>query len=309
MKSIPTTLVLSAADEQQAEQFRYQLERREQLGLLYEVRDWMVVPDPPGRRVGSGGSTVHLIQALVGEEPPEESLRGRRVLILHGGGESRRMPAYALCGKLFCPVPARVESPLPPTLFDMQLERYLQLPHNPRGQVVICAGDVLLRFDPTEVNFDHPGLCGVAARESPREASGHGVYHIAGQEGAVEHYLQKPTVEQMERAACLDATGRAAIDLGIMSLTPEFAGKLVSINDQLCENGEDIVPLDFYTEIACALGAADFDEYQKTVRKHGASQHTETELRTLWQTLREQPFHCSVVPRCTFLHFGTSEDC
>jgi galactokinase/mevalonate kinase-like predicted kinase len=306
--SMPTTLVLTASDEGQADQFRSQLQLRERLGMLSGVDRWHVVPDPGGRRVGSGGSTVHVIRALAGGRPVEDALAGRRVLILHGGGKSRRMPAYAVCGKLFCPVPAPSESALPATLFDLQLDRYLQLPAAPGGHVVMCSGDVLLRFDPDEVDFSRPGLTGVGALEPADEACDHGVFAGLGEDGEVERFWQKPQPEELRSAGVLDSKDRAPIDLGIMGFDPDFARTLTDLADRL--GGEDgHAVLDFYTEIACALGSCgDRERYLRTARRHGAGGYCPAELEVIWETLQGRSFHCSLVSRCEFLHFGTSED-
>jgi len=306
------TLVLTASDERQAGQFRARLEKRERLGLLGDIDAWRVVADPPGLRIGSGGSTIRVLRELASGGRVSEVLAGTRVLIIHGGGESRRMPAYAVCGKVFCPVPGDPVSALPLTLFDAQIEAYLHLPENPEGQVIIFAGDVLIRFEPHEADLSRPGLTGVSAMVSAEEASEHGVYGRIGTRGAVERFLQKPTVADMEREACLDRRGRAAVDLGIMSFTPAFADTLVAAARHLADrSGGDpsAVPLDFYTEIACALGSGTtFDEYVEVVRRYGASGLPRERLSELWDMLHGHQFHCSVASQCDFFHFGTSDD-
>ena len=178
-------LILTASNDAQAAAYRTQLELRRQLGLLAPVREALVVTDPDGRRVGSGGSTVCcLLEVLsrelarggqagsverggaevvarqaASEDPraiePEgpsyvELLRRLRILIVHAGGDSRRLPAYGPCGKVFVPLPDESDSAVGVTLFDRQLPTYLALPpaREGAGQVVITAGDVLLGFDP-----------------------------------------------------------------------------------------------------------------------------------------------------------------
>ena len=51
-------LILTAANDSQAGLYREQLAVRAKLGLLGEFRQWLVVVDPDGKRVGSGGSTI-----------------------------------------------------------------------------------------------------------------------------------------------------------------------------------------------------------------------------------------------------------
>ena len=58
-------LIITASNDQQAAGYRSQLDLRLKLGLLPEVDNVLVVADPGGRRVGSGGSTLFcLIEVL-----------------------------------------------------------------------------------------------------------------------------------------------------------------------------------------------------------------------------------------------------
>ena len=51
-------LIISASSEDQAESYRKQLALRSNLGLLEGFREVMVIADPGGQRIGSGGSTI-----------------------------------------------------------------------------------------------------------------------------------------------------------------------------------------------------------------------------------------------------------
>src|SRR5262245_24522176 len=95
-------LVLTASNDHQAAAYEKQLQLRRQIGLLAHVRTALVVADRAGKRIGSGGSTVECLRLLLEREG---GLRGRRILIVHAGGDSRRLPAYSPCGKIFVPVP------------------------------------------------------------------------------------------------------------------------------------------------------------------------------------------------------------
>jgi fucokinase len=120
----------------------------------------MVVADLDGRRIGSGGSTLECLRLIANRESPpgadpREVLRTLRILIVHAGGDSRRLPAYGPCGKIFVPVPGRGCSALAPTLFDRLSAPFLDLPAPAAasGQCVVAAGDALLLFDPSAVRF------------------------------------------------------------------------------------------------------------------------------------------------------------
>src|SRR5207247_6164474 len=70
---------------------------------------WFAASDPAGKPLGSGGGTAHLLAQAWRSMPLGESFRRwigeSRKLILHGGGLSRRLAAYAATGKLLRQVP------------------------------------------------------------------------------------------------------------------------------------------------------------------------------------------------------------
>ena len=138
-------LVVTASNERQAAAYDAQLRLRRELGLLAGVRNVLVVPDTDGRRIGSGGSTVLCLTEVLnreltatGADPSDtgawrDVLSSLRVLIVHGGGDSVRLPAYGVCGKVLTPVPGESDSALGATLLDRQLATYLALPAAGKG--------------------------------------------------------------------------------------------------------------------------------------------------------------------------------
>ena len=49
--------------------------------------------DPIGRRLGSGGGTAWLLQQACGEAPFAEWLAQDKRILIHAGGQSRRLPS------------------------------------------------------------------------------------------------------------------------------------------------------------------------------------------------------------------------
>ena len=50
--------VLTAANESQAIVYRLQLQRLKRAGVLHPETEYLVIPDPNGVRIGSGGATL-----------------------------------------------------------------------------------------------------------------------------------------------------------------------------------------------------------------------------------------------------------
>ncbi len=323
-------LVLTASNDLQARAYEGQLRARRDLGLLADVRETLVIPDLEGKRIGSGGSTLYCLIEILRREcarrgvvaTPDgirDALRGLRILIVHAGGDSRRLPAYGPCGKIFVPLPGNSDSPLPPALFDRLVPAFLALPTGPpgSGQVVVTSGDALIRFDARGVTLSHPGLIALGAYATPEEASRHGVF-CAGPDGVVTRYLQKPSIETQRRAGAIDAQGRTALDIGVMHMDGETSAALLAAfgaeaaGDSALDFNSPARArvldwgVDLYREICCALGSeATLESYIEGARASGSTWPPDL-LATVFPALRQIPLHVELFPECRFLHFGST---
>lgn len=116
--------------------------------------EYFCTNDPVGHKLGSGGGTTWLLEQCheaesEGRDFADWLASGRRIL-LHAGGQSRRLPSYAPSGKILTPVPVfRWErgQRLAQTLLDLQLPLYERLmrlaPDNIHTMIV--SGDVYIR--------------------------------------------------------------------------------------------------------------------------------------------------------------------
>ena len=320
-------LILTASNAQQSQAYEAQLRIRRKLELISGLKETLVIPDLRGKRIGSGGSTVLcLLEVLRREVPPtrladpaawREALERLRILIVHAGGDSRRLPAYGPCGKLFIPVPGESDSAVGPTLLDRQLPTYLALPPQAdgAGQVVITAGDVLLLFDPSEVRFAPRGLTGLACSASPKEAGGHGVYRH-DEDGTVRQYLQKPSVAHQEECGMVDRYGRSNLDIGIISFDAAAAVSLLRACEVQGREGRlswsgpaaEMIEghgMDFYQEICGAIGTdTDRESYHRQMEARGC-RWPRGVLANLYDAMHGVPAAVQVLRQCSFLHFGS----
>ncbi len=78
-----------------------------------DSKEWFCTNDPVGKKLGSGGGTTWLLHEAYKSENNEkrdgksfdEWLGSEKRLLLHAGGQSRRLPAYAPSGKILTPIP------------------------------------------------------------------------------------------------------------------------------------------------------------------------------------------------------------
>ena len=102
-------VILTASNEQQAKGFEVQIDERRKAGFLPAKTNFAVIPDREGKRVGSGGATLGVLRYLV-QQTGKNDFSGLRILVIHSGGDSKRVPQYSAIGKLFSPVPRLFES-------------------------------------------------------------------------------------------------------------------------------------------------------------------------------------------------------
>ncbi len=323
-------LIVTASNEAQAQAYESQLKIRQDLGLLGNVQDVIVVADPGGKRIGSGGSTLYCLMEVLSRhlqhnagtadrDAWEAVLGGLRILIVHAGGDSKRLPAYGPCGKIFVPVPCESDIAVPMSLFDRQLPTYLALPEPAAdvGQVVITSGDVLLRFEPAEAQFAVEGVTGLACYTTPEQASQHGVF-CRGRADQVRLYLQKPSIAEQTKKGAIDTYGQTCLDIGVMNFDAKTAVKLLQLFgahsgregrlalSRPMDRAVTEWGLDFYREICCAMGSeASESEHQRSARQSG-SKWSKTLLRKLFRAFSTVPFNMRLLKHCDFLDFGTS---
>ncbi len=327
-------LVLTAANEAQAHGYRAQLAWRQANGLLDPATQALVITDPGGRRVGSLGATFNVLAELArmlsdGSNTSDLSdvFTGKRILICHSGGDSRRTPAYAAQGKVFTPVPTVAPNGAPLALFDLILQTVSKLPAPAAGQVLVTSGDVLLTFDHESVDLTRPGVTGVAYFGPVERGSRHGVYvpeafrsnPLRTECVPVVDFLQKPSEAEARACSAVDPFGHVAVDTGLVSFDPATCAKLLEVagfgrtapGGLLAEIIDGTCPaLDLYEELTMAVTPR-FDEARfiaRFVSGRGRDAAHGRRMRAFYRAMRTVPFHVNIVPYCEFFHIGSSRE-
>ena len=118
--------------------------------------DWFCTSDPVGSKLGSGGGTTWLLQACHQAFAPEETfskwIGNEKRILLHAGGQSRRLPGYAPSGKILTPIPVfswERGQKLGQNLLSLQLPLYERIMKQaPKGlNTLIASGDVYIRSE------------------------------------------------------------------------------------------------------------------------------------------------------------------
>ena len=218
--------------------------------------EYFCTNDPVGHKLGSGGGTTWLLQACMtvedGESLSEWLPREKRIL-LHAGGQSRRLPSYAPSGKILTPVPVfRWErgQRLSQNLLSLQLPLYEQMMQMApeRIHTMVVSGDVLVRTSqPLQPIPDADVVCyGLWLDASV--AKNHGVFVSSRKSPSVlKHMLQKPSIETLNE---IQKDHYYLTDIGIWLLSD----KAVELLAKKSKKGDEFIEYDMYSEFGCALG-------------------------------------------------------
>src|SRR5439155_7462327 len=118
-----------------------------------------------------------VMRALVREHGVDPAdLHNLRILLIHSGGASQRLPAYSPLGKIFAPLPLLRPDGQIATLFDHLYLTLAGLPERLGPGLLVVAGDVVLLFDHRDVTAPRPGVTAISMRVEPETALGHGVF-------------------------------------------------------------------------------------------------------------------------------------
>ena len=310
-------LVITTANRRQAGAVRMQLDERARRGALPPGCRTLVVPDAREARIGSGAATVLALAAVARRD--RRAPDGRRVLVLHSGGDSRRLPAYAAEGKLFASLPMAAPGMRCGTVFDLLLEDVLALAPRAGGEVIVAAGDCVIGLRQHPVTLDGPGVIGVAQRASAARAMRHGVY-AADARGAVRAFLQKPSVDAMRRVRALDARGRALVDTGLVSFDADSTRALmaaagvtrgrdgrVRVRRGTLADGAARAALphvDLYRELMCGFAP----ERGRAARPEPVDPTLRRVLAPVHAAMRARRFSCRVTESGAFLHVGSTRE-
>lgn len=223
----------------------------------YDREEWFCTNDPVGHKLGSGGGSTWLLEACYnkkgGELSFDEWLAADQRLLLHAGGQSRRLPAYAPSGKVLTPIPVfRWErgQRLSQDLLSLQVPLYERImkyaPSNMHTMIV--SGDVYIRSTQPLQPIPEADVVCYGLWLGPEIAKDHGVF-VSRRDtpSTLECMMQKPSVATL---GSLLKDHFYLTDIGIWLLS-DRAVKLLTARSG---HGDGIKNYDLYSEFGCSLG-------------------------------------------------------
>lgn len=301
-------IILTASNEAQAEAYRLQIEDRRQKGKLPKDTVFAVLPDPEGKRVGSGGATLAVMKYI---RERETSFRGKKILVIHSGGDSKRVPQYSACGKIFSPVPRLLPDGRRSTLFDEFLIGMTSVPSRISDGMLVCSGDVLLLFNPLQIDFYGGGAAALSIKENAETGKNHGVF-LGDENGNVGAFLHKQTVETLKARGAVDARGNVDIDTGAVIFGSDLLDALYSLVDtpeSFAAFVNERARLSFYGDFLYPLAStATEEDYYKEAPEGEFTDELHACREALWKVLHGFRMRLLHFSPASFIHFGTTRE-
>ena len=219
--------------------------------------EWFCTSDPINSKLGSGGGTTFLLEECFEHERSgmtiDEWLGKEKRILLHAGGQSRRLPGYAPSGKILTPIPVfrwAKGQRLDQNLLQLQLPLYNKIMKKAPESLhtLIASGDVYIRTDKPLQNIPSADVVCYGLWADPMLAKNHGVFVSSREKpDELEYMLQKPSVETL---AELMKSHLFLMDIGIWLLSD----KAVSLLMKRSKKNGAISYYDMYSEFGLALG-------------------------------------------------------
>ncbi|XP_041861495.1 fucose-1-phosphate guanylyltransferase [Melanotaenia boesemani] len=315
-------VVITAVDGSQREAYELQisekLDRKElPLGTHYKV-----FSDPPGSKIGNGGSTLYALQQL--NDIYGKALNTMRVILIHAGGFSQRLPSASALGKIFMAVP--LGDPIYQML-ELKLAMYVDFPSQMKpGILVTCADDIELYSIAEEesVKFDKPGFTALAHPSPLSVGTTHGVFVLHPHEKSSYpemenvsclHFLHKPSIDKMREsgAVCKRKSGQFSVSDSEFVYTDstyyidfDTAKSLLIL---LKELGPLDCEIDAYGDFLQALGPKATIEYTNNTANVTKEESSLVKIRQkIFHLLKGTPLNVILLNNSKFYHIGTTSE-
>lgn len=310
-------IILTASNDAQAEAYRAQIDERLEKGLLPAETHYAVLPDPDGKRVGSGGATFQVMR-YIGEQNSDEGnpFMGRRILVIHSGGDSKRVPQYSATGKLFSPVPRALPDGRGATLFDEFIIGMSGVPSRIQEGMLVLSGDVLLLFNPLQIDAQFDGAAAISIKEPVSTGKNHGVFLNDGND-YVKCFLHKQTEEHLREMGAVNVEGNVDLDTGAVifgsGLLKALYGLITTDNrpddEKFRKFCNEEARISFYGDFLYPLaGDSTLEDFYKEAAE-GTLNDALHECRTeIWNAISGFTMKLICLSPAEFIHFGTTKE-
>ncbi len=312
-------IILTASNEAQADAFRMQIQLRQERRLLPSSTKYVVLADPEGKRVGSGGATFNVLQYIAqqaGEGDIQDVFANKRILVIHSGGDSKRVPQYSAVGKLFSPVPREFPDGRGSTLFDEFIIAMSGVPSRIREGMLVLSGDVLLLFNPLQIDAQFEGAAAISINEPVETGKDHGVFLSDGN-GNVKQFLHKQSEDTLRAIGAVNSQGTVNLDTGAIMLSVPLLNALYGListegkpdAEKFDEFVNNQARISFYGDFLYPLASdATLEQYYLEKPEGEDTPELRACREKIWAAISPYSMKLFRLSPARFIHFGTTSE-
>jgi len=309
-------VVISAGDESQETWYKAQLQLKKESGDLPNV-PYLCVADPPGPRIGSGGSTLHILTKL--RKDFGDGMDNWKILIIHAGGYSKRLPSHSCSGKIFSPLPIHTGKGGPYQMLDLKLAIYLPFMEIMEPGVFITASDDIEVFNIDNLKNESRKGESITALAHPSSlyiGTTHGVYVMKDLSLDYEslqdtttclEVLQKPSVDLMRsRGAVIktDKEEKVYSDSAFWFDAP-LTSKLIDLYKEI---GPLDVEMCIYGDLLTCLGEREDKHYISKLYSSDEEKKDIKVKKQIYKKLGKTDLAILSLHQSKFYHLGTTQE-
>ena len=301
-------IILTASNDYQAKAYEREIDQRKE--FLPKRTKFIVISDENNERAGSGGSTLTVIKYM---KNLEKKLNDLRILVIHSGGYSKRIPQYSILGKLFTPIPRVLPDGRSSTLFDEIIISMSSITTKIKEGMVIISSNLLLLFNPLKIEYFTDDVTCVTFSEKAEIGQNHGVFY-SGSDNYVKKCYHKRSVKELKDEGVIDEKGNVEVDTGMLVFSVKFIESLFSLIDTE-EKYKKIVNtkirLNLYVDFLFPLAFdSTLDKFYEEVTEAEKCDDLINTRKKIWEILRGGGYKLKhkKVTHAKFFNFGTTRE-
>lgn len=251
-----------------------------------------------------------------------KSLLSEKILSINSVGDSKRIPQYSACGKLFALVARMIGSDYISTIFDELLIASIDIPNRIGKGVLIFPSDTELLFNSVQLDLLSCEAAGLSMKAPVTEGVEHGVF-LQGENKAdhrnynASRFLHKLPENVLRNQGAVDVNNEVDIDTGCIWLGQNVIRSLIELFSVKGKVDIDLfekfvnpkVCLNFYSDFVYPLSEnGTLQEYLEQDPENGFSKEL-TVIRTMiWQKLNQHQISLVRLVPAQYIHFGMTHE-
>lgn len=304
-------IIITASNKEQKESYVEQINFRKKIGFFPKELRIDVVEDPEGKRVGSGGATLNVLKFL---HENDEDFFNKKIMLIHSGGDSKRVPSCSACGKLFSNIPRKLFNNRCSTLFDEFMISFSDVPSRLKNGILVLSGDVLLLFNSLQIDIHNFDVVSISIKVPKEIGQNHGVV-LADSNNTVKRFLHKLSIEELEKYGAVDNEGYVNLDTGCIWMSSaviqslfELISKNNKIDNELYKMYiNDTNRLSFYGDLLFPFSSeGSEEEYLQEPSEGIYNDNLKIIRKIIWRKLHNYKFGIVKTSPSKFIHAGTT---